>query len=431
MNSVTCRQNSESREPASRQRVRAASLICGWKSFRCRRVWTGLLLISLFSGCEGEPQFQPNLVFVRNQKLVRTVSELESPEVATHLDDIDRIVQRFFGTPDDPRVLQAEESDLSSILDSSLVKQAAGPYRRDDSGRVAGIYREYCARCHGVTGNGRGPVSALLNPYPRDFRRGIFKFKSTPQSYPPTDEDLRYILRRGIPGTSMPSFAAMPENERKALAHYVRYLSLRGWFERALIAETAIELDPGDRLLDPQLEELNPAAFADDLEYYEGMLVEQAQQWIDAEQKVPEIPSVPADLDSNGSVESGRKLFFTTMANCAKCHGELAAGDGQVDEYDDWSKEVEPGNELALEDYLSLGALPPRKVKPRNLRLGVYRGGAQPSDIFRRVRYGIAGTTMPEVANQLTDQEVWYLVAFVRHLPREAGHRPQAERKGS
>ena len=31
-------------------------------------------------------------------------------------------------------------------------------------------------------------------------------------------------------------------------------------------------------------------------------------------------------------------MFYGPKANCVKCHGPTALGDGQQDDYDDWSK---------------------------------------------------------------------------------------------
>ena len=64
-------------------------------------------------------------------------------------------------------------------LNRAKVQTASGPVWSDQHGRARGIYRQQCGHCHGTTGDGDGPTAALLNPYPRDYRRGLFKFKST------------------------------------------------------------------------------------------------------------------------------------------------------------------------------------------------------------------------------------------------------------
>lgn len=92
------------------------------------------------------------------------------------------------------------------------------------------VYKEcrlwtHCSVCHG-TGHGKGDgiASQFLFPKPRDFNRGIFKFKSTPESSSPTEKDLFNIVTRGISGSAMPSFAFLSEEERWALVDHVKTL---------------------------------------------------------------------------------------------------------------------------------------------------------------------------------------------------------------
>jgi hypothetical protein len=42
------------------------------------------------------------------------------------------------------------------------------------------LYRLHCLHCHGVSGAGDGPTAPFLYPRPRDYRKGLFKFTSTP-----------------------------------------------------------------------------------------------------------------------------------------------------------------------------------------------------------------------------------------------------------
>ena len=68
------------------------------------------------------------------------------------------------------------------------------------------IYDFRCAPCHGFSGKGDGPAAMTLDPRPRDFTRGLFKFKSTPKGEVVADEDLYRTISRGIPGSAMPSW---------------------------------------------------------------------------------------------------------------------------------------------------------------------------------------------------------------------------------
>ena len=54
-----------------------------------------------------------------------------------------------------------------------------------------------CASCHGTTGKGDGPVGAALNPHPRDFSIGEFKFDADGSGTPGEDADLKLVIQKG------------------------------------------------------------------------------------------------------------------------------------------------------------------------------------------------------------------------------------------
>ena len=58
-------------------------------------------------------------------------------------------------------------------------------------------YDMFCASCHGPTGKGDGPVGAALNPKPRDFSVGDFKFDTDKDGNPGTDVDLKAVIVKG------------------------------------------------------------------------------------------------------------------------------------------------------------------------------------------------------------------------------------------
>src|SRR5688572_20243647 len=72
------------------------------------------------------------------------------------------------------------------------------------------LYVKQCAACHGAQGLGDGPAAYLLYPKPRDFSQGTFRLTST-KSGLPTDDDLLQTLKRGMPGSAMPSWGWLPE----------------------------------------------------------------------------------------------------------------------------------------------------------------------------------------------------------------------------
>ncbi len=94
---------------------------------------------------------------------------------------------------------------------------------QQEQGRA--LYERECAICHGEEGMGDGEAAQYLFPKPRDFTWGVFKVRSTPSGEAPTDEDLLSTLTNGIPGSAMPSFLALPEEDRMALVQYVKELA--------------------------------------------------------------------------------------------------------------------------------------------------------------------------------------------------------------
>lgn len=396
------------------------------------------------AGCEAPvATFQPNYL------QARLIAEKNSIDMDPAIEELRKALEELFGTPDDPRWPEAlkEEEHLASLVSSERLKRAAGPVRSDEQDNHFGLYREHCVHCHGTTGNGLGPTASFLNPYPRDFRMGLFKFKSTRFGRKPTRTDLHRILQDGIMGTSMPSFRLIKPEDAEALVDYVIYLSVRGEVERKLLLASA-ELDfvAGEHLFDPSVKEKSPADYDDQIDAINEIVISVAENWDKAADGALVVASPEEEYplyvrDVNGTPEareklsqslaSGRKIFHGNVANCATCHGSTALGDGQKNDYDAWTKDwllplgLDPKNREQIRPFMRLGALKPRNIIPRNLRSGMYRGGAQPIDIYMRIVLGIDGTTMPAAPLKpdnplgLTQNEVWDVVNYVLSLPYE------------
>lgn len=139
------------------------------------------------------------------------------------------------------------------------------------------VYDQNCAVCHGEKGDGKGPAAAFLVPQPRDFVAGNFRLRSTPMTGLPTDEDLFRSISLGMPGTPMPPWRhVLNDQDRWALVEHVKRFSNK--FE-----------DPSnDRKTLVALGEPPPK--------------------------------------NNEAIAQGKELF-TTMS-CVQCHGEGGRGDG-------------------------------------------------------------------------------------------------------
>ncbi len=402
----------------------------------------------LLSGCgRGPVAFEPNAVFAAQLE-----QEFDQPLAAAE-SDVQAILVDLFGTPDAPRLPAtiAEDPSLAGLIDPERLVRAAGAVSSDRDGAHVGLYREHCSACHGISGDGRGPAALFQNPYPRDYRAGVFKYKSTPRGAKPTREDLADTIVHGLPGTGMPAFELLVEDEHRddleGLLDYVVYLSIRGELERRLLLAAATEFDYasdsgegssaelGDRLIRPADHDSAAAAYAEQAEWIAGEIREIATEWATADEQVPTIPPQP-DAEERltrstppKSIALGRELFHGQIANCSSCHGVDGAGGGPLADYDDWTKEwttqlgLDPRDREKLEPFFDAGALPPRPLPARRLTLGGFRGGSSPEEIYLRILHGIDGTPMPainlveeESATGLTSTQIWQLVDYVLSL---------------
>lgn len=352
--------------------------------------------------------------------------------------DVSSVVDELFGTPAAPvwpaeRMANDAQRDLVSL---DRLNQAAGGVTSDQADAHTGLYQEHCVICHGISGSGAGPASRFQLPYPRDFRAGVFKWKSTDRNHKPTREDLGRLLIHGIPGAPMPSFAIVEPSERDALVDYVIYLSVRGEVERELLALAIDDLDydttPPDEDLRLTLvtQKANSESLTEGQETIGRVIQKTVQAWVDAESPaVPPRPDLgPGELAE--SIDRGREIFHGKIANCVGCHGEGGRGGLPTLDYDDWTKDfttrigITPDDRDAVKPFRKAGALPPRQIDPRVLAGGVLRGGKEPETIYRRIHHGIAGTPMPslEISDSVAPQmglkpdQAWDLVAYVLSL---------------
>lgn len=149
----------------------------------------------------------------------------------------------------------------------------------------AALYARLCAPCHGAEGRGDGPGAYLLVVPPRDFHAAQYRLVSTHERVP-TDDDLLAAITRGLAGTPMPSWATLPEADRRALVGFVKAFADRPWPETTTV--------------------------------------------------VP-VPPEPADSRTNRA--RAEELYREA---CASCHGPAGHGDGRTDLVDDAGHPIRP-----------------------------------------------------------------------------------------
>lgn len=315
-----------------------------------------------------------------------------------------------------PATLDASEGDTVQVLGPAL-----------QSGR--NLYLRHCMHCHGVSGDGAGPTAQYFKVRPRDYRRGIIKFTSTKATIRPSRDDLFRIIKLGVPGTYMPSFMLLPDDEVKLIGEYVRWLAMRGEMERKLNAwlVTSYSQEAVDEADSPaELRTEFDTEWAEDAgDYIERFGTDLKLDWQDADKTESVVnPSVPRIPSSSESIARGRKIFLGDKAKCASCHGETGRGNGSsTADFNELPGEP-PGGKKSDKPGLfdNWGNI----VKPRDLTTGVFRGGRRPVDIFRRIHSGIKGTPMQAFGGAtLNDEQIWDVVNYVLSIPfedKQGGH---------
>ncbi|MDP6368458.1 MAG: c-type cytochrome [Planctomycetota bacterium] len=316
-------------------------------------------------------------------------------DVPDVLIEFEGVLEEFFGTRGAPRF--APVPGLPDYLSGGAEVFDPNPDQTNalSLARAADIYDARCAPCHGNTGGGDGLFAERLVPRPRVHRRGIFKFKTTCGTSPPRLADLMRSVTNGLPGSAMPTFAGLPRIQRAALVEYVRLLALRGEVERKMLAWW--EMD------DVRPEEIGARLYREAWTNWQA--VEGAAGLAVADKPLP-TPELLA---------RGRDLFLDPNGgNCFSCHGEDGGGIGNAS----FGTDEEGQTQALLKD--EWGGF----IAPRDLTVGVFRGGGQPEDLFRRIWCGIAGTPMPSLAQdnsgapggEFTRLDAWALAYYALSL---------------
>jgi cytochrome c oxidase cbb3-type subunit 2 len=111
---------------------------------------------------------------------------------------------------------------VAAVATPAVAQTASSPQK----GRTA--YERHCSGCHGVAGDGKGLFAETLQPRPRDFTKGLFRYRSTPTGQMPTDDDLLRTVTYGLFGVAMPAWEPfLDETDRQDVVAYLKLFSLR------------------------------------------------------------------------------------------------------------------------------------------------------------------------------------------------------------
>jgi mono/diheme cytochrome c family protein len=286
----------------------------------------------------------------------------------------------------EPQVLGGEEIDAATLT------------------RGRKTYSMYCAPCHGMAGDGRGPSSKGLFPPPRDFRIATYKFAGTVPGKLPHDEDLIDLIESGLHGTGMIAWR-LPGSMVHDVVQYIKTFSPEGKGWRHPRKKKAKRVIAGD---DP---------------------------WIG---------------DLKGAVELGQALYHG-MANCHSCHPAYESPDElnkhrimfelsplkefrsnlyysvvkesgiySVASKDD--KPCESAAECSTTQKCTLGRCEDKlRIAPPDFLVNRVRSTTTPAGLYRVVALGIPGTAMPTWQDALKPKELWATAHYVHDLMQKRG----------
>jgi cbb3-type cytochrome oxidase cytochrome c subunit len=169
------------------------------------------------------------------------------------------------------------------------------------------------------------------------------------------------------PGSIMPAFGFLSPHELSDLVAYIQSLGA----EREIAARNRVKghKDESGSEHGPAMDKLT---------------------WLEAPQEMrDEWKRISKNVDTNNSAiaNSGRGVY---MQNCSVCHGVTGQGNG-------------PASSSMIK-------------KPANLTRSFY-GAYTDALYYWRLKEGVAGTRMPRWGRSLSEQQLGYLVAFIKTLP--------------
>lgn len=283
-----------------------------------------------------------------NQLYVGWPAERVSPEKALEIEIV--AIQKHLDDEPGP-----DAEGLAQRLDAFLAERSEILAPR--VGRGARLFTQRCAGCHGRDGLGDGEASRFIGndlsgagtlASPRDFTLKRFKFQRRESGALPTDGDLFASIRRGIPGSAMPSWLELTDGQTWDLVDYVKNLVDEAYLSR-IRAEAASQGGSESSPLD-----LVPPFLNRDL--------------IPPVKAIPDPPPETPEL-----LRVGRYTYL--LAQCFACHGVGGRGDG--------ARRIQAD---------ARG----RRIEARNYRTSrLFKGGGTAPEIYRTIANGIGGTPMP------------------------------------
>jgi mono/diheme cytochrome c family protein len=246
---------------------------------------------------------------------------------------------------------------------------AGGVYATaSDLNRGKSIYTEYCMACHGVKGDGKGVASKGMNPIPRDFTLGKFKFGNVLSGELPNDADFGQIIKKGLHGTAMLPWD-LSDVQVRIVMQYIKTFAPAVW-------------EGKDKTLG-----------------------------------APIIPTRdPYGLAHRDSAILRGKKVYHVVAQCWTCHRAYDTKEN----ISNFNKEI--NNEPIKEFDATMYDVKPQdsdygvKTTPPDFTWHSVRSAKSVEELYIRITAGVGGTAMPSWKDTLSDDDVWAVSHYVHYL---------------
>jgi len=225
-----------------------------------------------------------------------------------------------------------------------------------DRGKV--LYKEYCAQCHGFTGNGDGPAASGLEPKPAIHAN--IPFEKLPMDY------LYNVINHG--GAAMGKSPSMPYWNltfgQQGVADVIAYLKVT--FKGAPDMAAVPSASQGGACVQPRKTAKAPPEF---------------------------LAKTNPLARSSEVLEAGETLFLKTAqpVACAMCHGNRGDGKG----------------------FMGAALVPP----PRNFTCRAMMQDLPDGQLFWIIKNGSPGTGMMSFSG-MPDDQVWQIIHYIRSLAK-------------
>lgn len=228
--------------------------------------------------------------------------------------------------------------------------------------RGSQIYKEYCAQCHGFTGQGDGPAAPDLEPRPAVHAN--ISFSQLPEDYL---FNVIYYGGKGVGKSPLMPYWGLTIGGKQGVADVIAYLkdTFKG---KPQVAQAKPMGGDGPLGVCPQPRKTKKAP----------------EKFLNLTNPLPA---------SKENIKAGETLYHKTAKPlaCVQCHGENADGRGP----------------------LGASMFPP----PRNFTCGETMKDIPDGQLFWIIKNGSPGTAMMAFAG-MPDEEIWQLIHYLRQLAR-------------